>query len=233
MANIFEERKPKAAEWPALSFLAMGMVTLASLGMVSLRLYDRPAVQPASLQNAIAEFDSNRLAPAAAAFRTLADKGDPTAAFWYGHALERGLGTHEDVTAAIAQYQKALAGGVTRAATSLGELYLNGNAVPPDFAKARAYLTVAAKRGDSHAALDLGRMLSQGIGAPADRVAAYAWFEVAALDGNAAARQARNQLLTDLSPAQQAEAVQQATALRSAPAGPAPAAGAAAHPAKA
>nr|WP_294505920.1 hypothetical protein [uncultured Rhodopila sp.] len=194
---------------------------------------DRPAVQPARLQSAIAEFDSNRLAPAAAAFRTLADKGDPTAAFWYGHALERGLGTHEDVTAAIAQYQKALAGGVTRAAASLGELYLNGNAVPPDFAKARGYLTIAAKRGDSRAALDLGRMLNQGIGGPADPVAAYSWLEVAALDGNAAARQERDQLLPHLSPAQQAEAVQQATALRSEAARPAGPAGVPANPAKA
>ena len=123
MANIFEERKPKAVEWPAISYLAVGMVTLASMCLVSLRLYDRPPARSVNLQSAIAEFDSNRLAPAAAAFRILADKGDPTAAFWYGHALERGLGTHEDVTAAIAQYQKALAGGVTRAATNLGELY--------------------------------------------------------------------------------------------------------------
>jgi TPR repeat protein len=233
MANTFEERKPKAAEWPAVAYFAAGMVTLAGMCLVSLRLYDRPPVQPVSLQSAISEFDSNRLTPAVAAFRTMADKGDPTAAFWYGHALERGLGTHEDVTAAIAQYQKALAGGFTRAATSLGELYLNGNAVPPDFPKARSYLTVAAKRGDSRAALDLGRMLRKGIGGPADPVAAYSWLEVAALDGNKAARQERNQLLPDLSPAQQAEAVQQATALTSEAAKPAAPAGVPANPAKA
>ena len=104
---------------------------------------------------------------------------------------------------------------------------------PPDFPKARSYLTVAAKRGDSRAALDLGRMLRKGIGGPADPVAAYSWLEVAALDGNKAARQERNQLLPDLSPAQQAEAVQQATALTSEAAKPAAPAGVPANPAKA
>ena len=67
-------------------------------------------------------------------------------------------------------------------------------------------------------------MLKEGIGAPADQVAACAWLEVASLDGSAEARQERNLLLPNLSPAQQAEAVRQATALRSGPAKPAAAA---------
>jgi TPR repeat protein len=77
----------------------------------------------------------------------LADAGDPHAAYWYGHALDRGLGTPVDVKAAMTQYAKASAGGVTQAGTRLGELYLDGNAVPPDFAKARSYLTEAAPHG--------------------------------------------------------------------------------------
>jgi TPR repeat protein len=233
MANVFEEPKPRPGQVMPYLAMAMGIVTLASVGIVSLLWDDPPRLPAPSLQRAIAAFDSNHLTSATGAFRVLADKGDPTAAFWYGHALERGLGTQQDITAAIAQFQKALAGGVTRAGTSLGELYLNGNAIPPDFTKARAYLTAAAKSGDSRAALDLGRMFREGIGAPADPVAAYAWLEVASLDGNAAARQERNELLPNLSPAQQAEAVQQARVLGSGPAKPAPAATAAARPAKA
>jgi TPR repeat protein len=215
MANVFEEPKPKPGQVMTCLAMCMGIVTLVGAGLVSLRWDDPPRLPTPSLQRAISEFDSNHLTSATAAFRVLADKGDPTAAFWYGHALERGLGTQQDITAAVAQFQKALAGGVTRAGMSLGELYLNGNAIPPDFKKARAYLTAAAKGGYSRAALDLGRMYREGMGAPADPVAAYAWLEVASLDGNAAARQERNQLLPTLSPAQQAEAVQQATALRS------------------
>jgi hypothetical protein len=56
-------------------------------------------------------------------------------------------------------------------------------------------------------------MLQQGIGGPADPVGAYAWLEVASLGGNAQARAERDHLLPALSPAQQAEAVQQASAL--------------------
>ena len=95
----------------------------------------------------------------------------------------------------------------------LGELYLSGNAIPPNFVEARSYLTTAAKRGNPRAALDLGRMLEQGIGSPADPVGAYAWLEVSSLGGNAQARAERDHLLPALSPAQQAEAVQQANAI--------------------
>ncbi len=213
MANTLQDRKPTPAQWTVLSFVAVGLLGLTYAGMVS-RTWRVPVPEGAmTLGQAVHDFDAGHLAPATAAFRTLADRGDPHAAYWYGHALEFGLGTPVDTKAAIMQYQKAAAGGVVRADTQLGELYLTGNAVPPNFVEARSYLTTAAKHGNPRAALDLGRMLREGIGGPADPVAAYSWLEVASLGGNEQARAERDQLLPALSSAQQAQAVQQANAI--------------------
>lgn len=213
MANTLQQgRKPTTVQGMMLPYLAAGLIGVACAGLVERTLQNSAAVPPMDLKQAVSDFDTGNLAAATSAFRTLANAGDPHAAYWYGHALDLGLGTPVDVKAAIAQYQKAWAGGVTQAGTRLGELYLDGNAVPPDFAMARSYLTEAARRGDARAALDLGGMLRDGIGGPADPVSAYAWLEVASLRGNAQARVERDRLLPTLSPAQQAAASQQATA---------------------
>jgi TPR repeat protein len=211
MANILQGRKPATGHGLALPYLAAGLLGLAGAGLLG-RTWHTPTPRPAmNLQQAVSDFDTGHLTAATTAFRTLANAGNPRAAYWYGHALDRGLGTPVDVKAAMTQYAKASAGGVTQAGTRLGELYLDGNAVPPDFVKARFYLTEAARHGNARAALDLGRMQREGIGGPADPVAAYAWLEVASLRGNTQAQQQRDRLLPTLSPAQQAEAIQQAT----------------------
>jgi TPR repeat protein len=213
MANILQQgRKPAPHQGLMLPYFVAGLIGIASAGFVG-RTFEKSVAIPAmNLHQAVSVFDAGNLNAATAAFRTLANKGNPHAAYWYGHALDLGLGTPADVKAAIVQYQKAWAGGVTQAGTRLGELYLKGNAIPPDFAKARSYLTNAARRGDARAALDLGGMLRDGIGGPADPVSAYAWLEVASLRGNAQAQVERNRLLPTLTPAQQAAASQQATA---------------------
>jgi TPR repeat protein len=213
MANIMQQgRKPATGHGLMLPYLVAGLIGITCAGLVG-RSFESPAAIPAmNLHQAVSDFDAGNLRAATAAFRTLANAGDPHAAYWYGHALDLGLGTPVNVKAAITQYENAWAGGVTLAGTRLGELYLNGNAIPPDFAQARSYLTEAARRGDARAALDLGGMLRDGIGGPADPVSAYAWLEVASLRGNAQAQVERNQLLPTLSPAQQVAASHQATA---------------------
>jgi len=209
MANILQGRKQAAGQHLALPYLAAGLIGLTCAGLLG-RTLQTPTPMPAmNLQQAVAYFDTGHLTAATIAFRTLANAGDPHAAYWYGHALERGLGTPVNVKAAMAEYARASSGAVMQADTRLGELYLDGNAIPPDFAQARSYLTEAAKGGDARAALDLGRIQREGIGGPADPVAAYAWLEVASLAGNAQAQQERDRLLPTLSPAQQAEAIQE------------------------
>jgi TPR repeat protein len=214
MANVLNDRQPTSGHRHMVTYIAAGVFGLACAGLFG-RAWQQPAAVPpaATLKQAVAGFDSGHLAPAAAAFKTMAEAGNLHAAYWYGHSLELGLGIPADPQAAIAEYTKASAGGVLQATTRLGELYLQGNAVPPDFTKARAYLTDAAKHGDVRAALDIGRVLRQGIGGPADPVAAYAWLEVASLRGSVPARLERDRLLTTMAPAEQAAGSQQAAVL--------------------
>lgn len=214
MADTVKQSAPGPSRWLSTTYLAAGIAGLVCAGMAGRLMADSSPPAHPTLSQARAEFDAGQLPAAALGFRTLASAGDPQGEYWYGYALDRGLGVVSDPTAAIAQYQKALAGGVTPAATRLGELYLDGNAITPDFAKARSYLTEAATRGDPAAATDLGHMLRDGIGGPADPVKAYAWLEVAALRGDGEARAERDQLLPSLAPSQQEEATQQAAALQ-------------------
>jgi TPR repeat protein len=210
MSNTLENSKPPSDRRFVLTYLAIGAIGLACAGLAGRLWQASLPSEPTNLRQAVYDFDTGHLSAATTVFRKLADAGDPHAAYWYGHALDLGLGVPADPKAAIVQYAKAWTGGVTQAGTRLGELYLDGNAVPQDFAKARSYLTEAGRRGDARAALDVGRMLREGIGGPADPVAAYAWLEVASLHGNAQARAERDRLLPALSPAQQVEASQQA-----------------------
>lgn len=210
MAQSIPGKKPPMGRWLALSCLAATMMGVTGAGFLE-QAWHNPAPTPhMDLRRAVTSFDTGHLTAATAAFRTLADAGNPQAAYWYGHALELGLGTSINVKAAITQYERAWNGGVTQAGTRLGELYLDGNAIPPEFAKGRQYLTEAARRGSARAAFDLGHMLQQGVGGPADPVAAYAWLEVATLRGDAQARPERDRLLPTLSPAQQAQASEMA-----------------------
>jgi len=192
--------------------LAAGMLGIACVSLVGRSWHPAEAVKPASLAQAVSDFDSGKLTAATDMFRTLAAHGDAHAAYWYGHALDLGLGVPPDAQAAVTQYEKAWAGGVTAAGARLGALYLTGNEVPPDFAKGRRLLTEAAGRGDARAAFDLGNAMRQGIGGPVDPVGAYVWLERSALGGEAQARAVRDQVLQGLTPAQQAEAAQRAAA---------------------
>jgi TPR repeat protein len=214
MKSIWDDMKPRAAHWSSLPYVGAALAGLVYPGVMAGTWYSlKPRPADVTLQQALYAFDTGHLAPATQAFQALADRGDPHAAFWYGHALDYGLGVPVDTKAAVKQYEKAAAGGVIQADARLGELYLDGNRVLPDFSKARSYLTVAAKAGNAPAAIDLARMLKQGIGSAADPVGAYAWLEVASLERNALARSERDRLLPSLSPAQQAQAIQQAHAL--------------------
>jgi TPR repeat protein len=211
MTDMRQGGKAATGRWRALPYLAAGLIGVVCAGVAG-HAWEKSTSAPAtSLRRALSDFDAGRLTAATSGFRTLADAGNPWAAYWYGHALDLGLGTPADTQAAIAQFEKAWAGGVTQAGARLGELYRDGNAVPPRFVKARGYLTAAARFGNARAALDLGQMLKAGIGGPADPVAAYAWLEVASLRGEARANAERDQVLATLSPAQQRAASRMVT----------------------
>jgi TPR repeat protein len=112
---------------------------------------------------------------------------------------ELGLGRSRDPVKAVELYQRAAAANVAAATLRLGEIYLDGNLVPPDYAQAKSYLARAAYGGDPKAAMLLGEMYRRGLGTPRHLKQAYAWSEVSAIEGNAEARKDRDKELNSLS----------------------------------
>ena len=88
----------------------------------------------------------------------------------------------------------------------LGAMYLLGQGVPQDSAKALGWYSKAAEQGHANAQYDLGLMYSEGNGVPQDNVEAYKWFTLAAGNGVLMAKQFRKDITPKMTPAQIAEA---------------------------
>ena len=192
---------------PTIALIAM----LGAVGIVLLLQQiapSRPRLTSAdSLGMAEALFKDADYQSAAHLFSALAKKNNPTAQYWLGHMTELGLGVKPDPAKAIELYEQATAGHITAAELRLGEVYLNGNLVPPDFVQAKTYLTRAADRGNAEAAMLLGKVYHRGLGTAVNPEKAYAWLEVSAIEGNSVARRARNQLLYSLNAGEQRAAL--------------------------
>ncbi|HEU5283601.1 MAG TPA: tetratricopeptide repeat protein [Burkholderiales bacterium] len=70
--------------------------------------------------------------------------------------------------------------GDAEAALFLGNIYLYGSGVPPDFEAARGYLELAAREGRVDALYNLGSIYDKAIGVPRDPQRAMRWFGLAA-----------------------------------------------------
>jgi TPR repeat protein len=123
---------------------------------------------------------------------------------------EIGLGITRDAKKAIDLYKRAADQNVVAAEARLGDIYLSGDQVPPDFGQAKYYLDHAAYHGDPRSAMLLGQMYRVGLGIPKDLKKAYAWSEVASLEGSEFAKRERDDSLRDLSVGDQDAAVAQA-----------------------
>jgi TPR repeat protein len=123
---------------------------------------------------------------------------------------ELGLGVPRDPAKAIDLYKKAAEQNVDAAELRLGEIYLDGNLVPPDFVQAKIYLEKSAYQGNPHAAMLLGQMYRAGVGMTANPTEAYAWSEVATLEGNAFAERERDASFRNLSTDDQKAAIARA-----------------------
>lgn len=143
-------------------------------------------------------------------FQKLADDGNPLAQYWVAHMTELGLGVPRDPAKAVELYKKAAAQDIAAAELRLGEIYLHGDLVLPDFAQAKIYLEKAAYHGGPRAAMLLGQMHHDAIGMPADQIEVYAWSEVAALEGSGFARRERDASFHGLSEADQKSAIARA-----------------------
>ena len=100
------------------------------------------------------------------------------------YALAKLLHEQRRISEAIPWFEQATKGGNPFASYQLGKLYLAGDAVPKDTAKAFEYLTEAAEQGSSQAQYILGKLYLLGNEVERDREAAAQWLTLAAAQGH-------------------------------------------------
>ena len=111
-----------------------------------------------------------------------------------------------DVEAAAEEWRRLAEEGNALAQVALADLYMAGQGVPRDRARARALYRAAAKAGNRVAQINLGDIHGRGLGVPRDPVRALAWFELAAEQGSGWAQERVDKLKSRLSCDELAEA---------------------------
>lgn len=139
-------------------------------------------------------------------FRKSAELGYAAGQMFLGESYFYGNGVPKDAAQAVFWYRKAAAQGYAAGQYSLGLMYDTGVGVPKDAAQAVFWYGKAAERGDTDAQSNLGASFAVGVGVPKDLVMAYMWRNLAAAKGNEIAKNARDALEKEMTPAQIAEA---------------------------
>ena len=117
-----------------------------------------------------------------------------------------GKGVPQHYVAAAMWYRKAADQGYARAQYNLGSMYHKGQGVAQDYAAAVRWYRKAAEQGHTDAQTNLGVMYHEGQGVTRNFVQAHLWLNLAAAKGQKLAREARDLLIEDMTPAQIAEA---------------------------
>jgi TPR repeat protein len=207
-----KQPQPPKAPGPSITNLLIYAVTGLLIGFAAQEFRWRGSLMVPQNQMAQAEKDvkAGDYNTAVTMFEKLAANNHPLADYWVAHMTELGLGTPRDPAKAVELYKKAAAQDVAAAELRLGEIYLHGDLVLPDFAQAKTYLERAAYHGGPRAAMLLGQMYRDGLGMPADQKEAYAWSEVATLEGSAFASRDRDATFHDLSATEKNTAIARA-----------------------
>ena len=133
----------------------------------------------AQVDDALAAFEREDYATAAALYRPRADRGDAEAQYRLGMMLRFGWGVDKDAAAAAAMLRLAADRDHPLAQAELGTMYRLGRGVPENPQEAARLLRAAALAGVGIAQLSIGRMYRDGVGVARDPVEAYAWFQLA------------------------------------------------------
>jgi uncharacterized protein len=115
-----------------------------------------------------------------------AQKGQAAAQFQMGLTLERG--GPENIKDAVTFYVAAAQQGFALAQSNLAALYLRGEGVPLDEAKAVEWSLLAARQGNALSQFRLGSLYAAGRGVPKDMAKAVEWLDKAAQQGVANAQ---------------------------------------------
>ena len=134
-------------------------------------------------------------------YRMAAEQGDASAQNNLGLIYRDGKGVPQDYAEAKKWYSKAAQQENDAAQFNLGMMYDKGKGVPQDYAEAVKWYTKAAMHADASAQNNLGFMYSAGRGVPQDYVLAHMWYNLAAAQGNEMARENRDLIAEQMTPA--------------------------------
>ncbi len=149
------------------------------------------------------------LKEAARWFERAAGRGLVPAQFRYASMLEKGQGVKKDLSAARRLYLAAAARGNAKAMHNLAVLYAEGIDGKPDYATAVKWFRKAAQHGIADSQYNLGVLCARGLGTEKDFAESYKWFALAAAKGDPESAKKRDEVASNLDPAQLAT-VQQA-----------------------
>jgi len=173
---------------------------LAALGGIVLAATPPPAA--ADLQRALDAARRHDFDTARREARSDAERGDPRAQALLANMYRRGYGVPVDYARAAQWYRKAAEQGDALSQYNLGVMYRQGLGVTRDQELASRWFHEAALQGFVPAQVNLGLRYARGEGLPKDPVRGYAWLLRAAGPGNSAAKERREALAQELTPAQ-------------------------------
>ena len=134
--------------------------------------------------------------------KTLAEQGNANAQYNLGVMYGKGDGVPQDYAEAVKWYRKAAEQGDVDAQFNLGIMYGKGEeGVPQDYAEAAKWYRKVAEQGEGDAQFNLAFMYFNGDGVPQDYAEAYVWYSLAAASGQEQARNNRDLIAKELSPA--------------------------------
>lgn len=165
-----------------------------------------PGAMHAQTDPALAAYEREDYAAAAALYGPRARAGDAEAQYRIGLMARFGWGVERDPAAAARWLQQAAAQNHPQAQAELGTMYRLGRGVPENPQEAARLLTAAAHAGVGIAQLSIGRMYRDGIGVARDLVEAYAWFSAAGSNSVMDGFAYRAEIANELSAEQMAEA---------------------------
>lgn len=151
MSNISQ---PNPRQAPPRGPAATVAIIVVTLGLLLGSIFghavglNRALLKPStsSLSRAEQDFRSGHYGMARRLFNKLADSNSAAGLYWLADMTEHGLGAPPDPQKALDLYMKASRQGFVPAELRLGEIYLRGDMVLPDFSKAKKYLEEATYR---------------------------------------------------------------------------------------
>jgi TPR repeat protein len=172
----------------------------------------RGALAPGALRNAVStpatgadEADpSNVRSPLGAdlALAAAAEGGDVQAQLRLGLAYMKGNGVERDSAAGLKWIEQAAEQDYADAQYTLGTIHQSGRGALQNFPLAFKWYELAAQQNHAEAQYSLGMMYRAGQGIAIDKSKAYVWFNLAAAQGHERARDARDGMLSALTPEQ-------------------------------